>query len=410
VLIVEPQRALSEMLASMLRAKWGGEVVIAASQREAQDLLDARGSDFIAAICSLSLPDAPLGGAIELANRHGISPIALTSTVTKEVRDLAAQGHIVDYVLKKGVDSYDYVVQLIGRLHRNADTKVLVADDSQTSRDTIKRMLGVQRLNVVTADNGAEALTMLDKHPDTKLVLVDYNMPKVDGFEFLMQARRRIGKDRLSIIGISGENRAEVSAQFLKHGANDFISKPYSYEEMTCRVNQNLEMLEMLESMQNLAHRDFLTGIYNRRYFFSSGNDALRQARLNNCPVYVAMLDIDHFKQVNDTYGHDCGDLVLKCVAESIQKHFPHDLVARIGGEEFAVLVTNVDATSVRAQLEKLRQTLAATVVSTPAKDVAVTISLGGCDAHEGSLDEMLKAADGKLYQAKLAGRNRLMA
>jgi diguanylate cyclase (GGDEF)-like protein len=409
VLLIEDQRSLSEMLASMLRAKWGCDVFIAASLGEARELLAEHGSQFMAAVCDLNLPDAPFGEAIDLVNQHQIPAIALTGTISPDVRNLASQGSIVDYVLKKGMVSYEYVVQLVGRLHRNASLKVLVADDSAASREVIKRMLGVQRLNVLLAQNGAEALYLLNQHPDIKLVLVDYNMPKVDGFEFVMQARRNMGKDRLSIIGISGENRADVSAQFLKHGANDFISKPYSYEEMTCRVNQNLEMLELVESMQTLANRDYLTGLWNRRYFFDQGNAAHKRGQKQGSPLFVAMMDIDHFKQINDTYGHSYGDQVLKHVADCIRLHFPDDLVARLGGEEFAVLFTGADVAVARQRLEAFRSQLASRATPSAPGGAAVTISLGGCDLPHSSLDDMLKVADQHLYQAKQNGRNQLV-
>ena len=411
VLLIEDQRSLSVMLASMLRTTWGCEVIMAASLAEARQALEANGTRFIAAVCDLNLPDAPYGECIDLVNQYHIPVIALTATITESVRKLASQGAIVDYVLKKGVVSYEYVVQLIGRLNRNASIKVLVADDSPASREVIKRMLEVQKFNVFLASNGAEALAMLHQHPDTKLVLVDYNMPGIDGFEFVLQARQQLGKDRLSIIGISGENRADISAQFLKHGANDFISKPYSYEEMTCRVNQNLEMLELVESLQNLANRDFLTGLFNRRHFFDQGGTAYRQALKKNKPVFVTMMDIDFFKRVNDTYGHSCGDQVLKYFAECLKRHFPHDLIARVGGEEFAALFVGEAASSARQRLNEFRAQLCALPLRLPpdAQELTVSVSLGGCEINQPGLNEALKAADQNLYQAKQTGRNRLV-
>ena len=410
VLIVEDQRSLAEMLGSMLRNLCGCETMIAASYARAQQLLSEPGRTFLAAICDVNLPDAPYGEAIDLVSRHAMPVVALTGTITAEVRSMMRQGTIVDYVLKKGVVSYEYVAQLVRRLQRNRSVKVVVADDSQASRDVLQRMLHIQGLTVLTAENGAEAIALLAQHPDTRLVLVDYNMPKVDDFEFVLQARRMMGKDRLAIIGISGEDRPDVSAQFLKHGANDFISKPYSYEEMTCRINQNLEMLELVESLHHMATRDYLTDLNNRRTFFDRGEALLRQAQAGQQTVGIAMMDIDHFKRINDEHGHQQGDLVLQAVAAELLHHFPHDLVARLGGEEFAVLFTGpASEDALRARLESFRELLPAAIAARCPQVGATTVSLGLCCAANTGLSELLHAADKRLYQAKAQGRNRLV-
>jgi diguanylate cyclase (GGDEF)-like protein len=410
VLIVEDQRSLAEMLASMLRSHCGCETVTAASYAQAQQTLAERPSDFLAAICDVNLPDAPYGEVIDLVSQHAMPVVALTGTITADVRNMMRHGTIVDYVLKKGVVSYEYVTQLVRRLQRNRNVKVVVADDSLASRDILQRMLHIQGLTVLTAENGAEAIQMLEQHPDTRLVLVDYNMPKVDGFEFVLQARRMLGKDRLAIIGISGEDRPDVSAQFLKHGANDFISKPYSYEEMTCRINQNLEMLELVESLHHMATRDFLTDLNNRRTFFDRGEALLRQAQAGQQTVGIAMMDIDHFKRINDAHGHQQGDLVLEAMATELRRHFPQDLVARLGGEEFAVLFAGqVDETTLRERLECFRELLPAAIATHCPQVGTTTVSIGLCCAANTSLSDLMHAADKRLYQAKAQGRNLLV-
>lgn len=408
VLIVEDQRALSEMLASMLQARWGYTARIAATMAEARQLLDTRGDEFFAAVCDVNLPDAPYGEVIDLVAKHHIPAIALTGTISNDIRDMMTQGHIVDYVLKKGMPSYEYVVQWVGRLHRNSGIKVLVADDSPSSLEVIRHMLGMQGLQIQVAHNGQEALAVLTAQPDIKLVLVDYNMPLVDGYEFVMEARRMMGKERLAIIGISGDNRADISAQFLKHGANDFISKPYSFEEMTCRVNQNLEMLELLDSLNKLASKDHLTGLHNRRYFFEQGQAQFQSACKNALPVAAAMLDIDHFKSINDRFGHAFGDQVIQQVAQSLEKHFPDMLIARIGGEEFAILATGDAVLDIRTRLENFRARLPINTGALAPAFIATTASIGVHTQSDTDLNALLQAADQRLYEAKANGRNRL--
>lgn len=408
VLIVEDQRALSEMLAGMLQARWGYTARVAGTMAEARQLLETLGDTFFAAVCDVNLPDAPYGEVIDLVAKHHIPTIALTGTITNDIRGLMAQGHIVDYVLKKGMPSYEYVVQWVGRLHRNSGIKVLVADDSPSSLEIIRRMLGMQGLHILVAHNGQEALAVLAAQPDIKLVLVDYNMPLVDGYEFVMEARRLMGKERLAIIGISGENRADISAQFLKHGANDFISKPYSFEEMTCRVNQNLEMLELLDSLHKLASKDHLTGLHNRRHFFEQGQTQFVQARKNGLPVAAAMLDIDYFKSINDRFGHGFGDQIIQQVGTSLEKHFPDMLIARIGGEEFAILATGDAVSDIRTRLENFRARLSFHTSAMAPAFVATTVSIGLHTDNAADLNALLLAADKRLYEAKANGRNRL--
>jgi diguanylate cyclase (GGDEF)-like protein len=408
VLIVEDQRALSEMLASLLKAAWQCPALIASNFAEARQLLDTRSDEIFAAVCDVNLPDAPYGEVIDIVAAQHIPAIALTGTITHDIRQMMMQGLIVDYVLKKGLPSFEYVVQWVGRLLRNTGLKVLVADDSPSSLEIIRRMLGMQGLSVQVAHNGREALSILQAQTDIKLVLVDYNMPLVDGFEFVMEARRMMGKERLSIIGISGEDHSDISARFLKHGANDFISKPYSFEEMTCRVNQNLEMLELMDNLHHLANVDELTGLSNRRFFFEQGQALHHQAHKEGQPVVVAMLDIDHFKSINDQYGHAHGDKVIRHVASCLLKHFPDTLVARIGGEEFAMICDQQGLPAMRERLETFRELLPRHSSEDAPAGVPISISIGVHGGHHPDMNALLHAADKRLYEAKAKGRNRL--
>jgi len=290
-------------------------VHVAHSLAEARTLL-AAGSGYLAALCDLNLPDAEHGEVIDLVVRAGIPAIALTAVFGDELRESILKKGVVDYVLKDSINAYGYVCDLIGRLSRNRAIEVLVVDDSLSIRALLKQSLEMYGLRVHIARDGEEGLAVLHAHPGIRVMLVDYYMPGMDGFQLTIEARKTHGKDRLAIIGLSGSDDPMFSARFLKNGANDFIHKPFHYEEAICRVNQNLDVLELIEVAQNAANRDFLTGLYNRRYFFHEGRDRFEAARAAGQPVATAMLDIDHFKQVNDQHGHDCGDLALKAVAQ----------------------------------------------------------------------------------------------
>jgi diguanylate cyclase (GGDEF)-like protein len=295
----------------------------------------------------------------------------------------------------------------VGRLFRNVHTKILLIDDSDTFCAMVKGMLLIQGLQVVTASDGVEGLKLLGQQRDIKLVLLDYEMPNMNGFDFLSRVRRKLGKDRLAVIGMAGSRNARMSAQFLKLGANDFIEKPFTYEELICRVSQNLEMQENIEAMRHLAYHDYLTGMLNRRAFFEQAEIQFDENLKSGKLQAVAMIDIDFFKKINDRYGHEGGDVALKHFAVLLGDHFKDDLVARVGGEEFSLLIS--DAENATAQCEAFRQCVEKSSVKFGEVVITFTISIGIASQPQSTLDDMLKKADGNLYRAKETGRNRIV-
>lgn len=316
---------------------------------------------------------------------------------------------VIDYVLKDSINAYEYIVDLVGRLYRNTRIKVLVIDDSPSFRDILRHMLSKQCLQVVAAVDGIEGLEYLEQQRDIKLVLVDHEMPNMDGFAFVAAVRRKLGKDRLAMIGISGSENKRLSAQFLKLGANDFISKPFTYEELICRVSQNLEMQESIETVRYAAYHDYLTGLFNRRYFFEQGGRLHAEAIKVGKPLVAAVVDIDFFKKINDTYGHGCGDVVLKHISALLDEHFGNDLVARIGGEEFALLFSDAGKASERCEAFRLHVAQSPVISGDAVIHFTVSIGIARQPKASPGLDATLKLADDNLYQAKESGRNRII-
>jgi len=168
-------------------------------------------------------------------------------------------------------------------------------------------------------------------------------------------------------------------------------------------------MLDMMERLTDLATKDALTGIHNRRFFFDAGDTLFASAKRDQVTLTAAMLDIDLFKQINDTHGHDAGDAVLKKIAGIMRaKCRQTDLVARFGGEEFAILAVNMDESAATAFFESLRAAIEAEKISHRGKNLKVTVSIGVCRGAGNTLSAMIKAADEMLYKAKKAGRNRI--
>jgi diguanylate cyclase (GGDEF)-like protein len=246
-------------------------------------------------------------------------------------------------------------------------------------------------------------------HPDIKLVITDYNMQEMDSFELIQQLRIRHPKDQLAIIGLSSSEEARLSAQLLKSGANDFIGKPFSYEELLCRVNQNLDYLDHIQDIRDAANRDYLTKLHNRRYFFNEGKLLHQKALFQETPLSLAMIDIDHFKKINDRYGHEAGDTALKHMADLLRGELSDDLVTRFGGEEFCILSTT-DSANTYKRFDEFRRKVADSLVHEDNYQFRFSVSIGVSSVQDEKLDASIHATDPNLYRVKERGRNQVIS
>jgi diguanylate cyclase (GGDEF)-like protein len=408
VLVVEDSRSAATLIVRKLE-KAGYKPVWAMSYRAAKEILDTASEQFAASLLDISLPDAPNGEIVDLMVSRGIPAIVFTASFSDEMQDTIWSRKIVDYVVKEGAYNIEYVISLIRRLELNRSIKVLVVDDSSVSRKIVRDFLEVHRYQVLEASDGKEALEILDAERGIKMIITDFSMPNMDGFELTGQVRCKYSKEELAIIGISAHGNPKMSARFIKNGANDFLDKPFSGDQFYCRITQNVEMLEQFETIRNASRKDFLTGLYNRRFFFESGEKMFAMCQRQNLAPVVAMIDIDHFKKINDTHGHDAGDAVLKTIAGIINARFREsDIVARMGGEEFCVLAPDMRDGNAARVFDSVRRLVDAMEVDVSGQKVKVTISIGICAAPCATLEDMLKEADHKLYDAKNKGRNRV--
>jgi diguanylate cyclase (GGDEF)-like protein len=200
-----------------------------------------------------------------------------------------------------------------------------------------------------------------------------------------------------------------LSASFLKAGASDFVYRPFVAEELQCRIANNVETLTQLKQLRAAAACDYLTGLYNRRYFYDSGPKVVNQCLRQKAVSSVAILDIDHFKRLNDTYGHEIGDKVLIAVAARLATIFEgsDNLLSRLGGEEFAILFPMMDSHAATKLCDEVRSDLSRLKVSADDEELSVTVSIGVAEiAGYESFENYLNAADQFLYMAKHKGRN----
>ncbi len=410
ILLVDDDIIVTKLVTLSLTKKLGIICESAHSFAEGKAMLDRNPQEYELAIVDFNLPDARDGEMIDYSISRGVPTLVLTASYDADTRDRVLAKKIVDYIVKRDIKELDYLESVVRRLLNNRLVKTLVVDDSTVYRESMVQLLESQLLVVFQASNGQEALRVIDQHPDIRLVMTDYTMPKMDGLELLIQLRKHYKKDSMSIIIASGLGGASVIPQFLKAGANDYLLKPFSTEEFVCRINANLENLQMIQTLKDHAQTDPLTGLYNRRYLFEACATLHATARRSNFALYAILLDIDHFKNINDTYGHEAGDHILKLVADTLRGYFRRktDVVARYGGEEFCMVSSFESPEKVPAFVEELRSVIAEIVMPYGHYELSVTVSIGVAMAKTATFEELIKLADDMLYQAKEQGRDRV--
>lgn len=408
VLVVEDTSFFASIIKTKLETALGLDVTVARDMKQAMEFADTVKDDYLA-LLDLNLPDAPNGEIVPYFTQQKIPSIVFTGTYNEQKRDQILSSGAIDYIVKDNPASFDYLISLVQRVIKNQHIKVMVVDDSRVSRHLIGDICRRFQLSVVEAANGKEALKLIKEHGlDIRLIITDYSMPEMDGFELIRQLRGKYTKNQMAIIGLSASSQKGITSKFIKNGANDFLQKPFETEEFLVRVQQNLDQLDHVEELEFAATRDFLTGLYNRRYFFMNAIETVTQCHKKKKPLTAIMFDIDKFKSVNDTYGHDAGDIVLKAFAAHLQEHITeNDLLARLGGEEFAILSLDNDLKLLEKRLKKMLQSIANATIDIPEYQLKITTSIGISCIQSGSIDQMLNDADEMLYLAKENGRNR---
>jgi len=406
LLIVEDSHALAKIIAIKISRSLDLKIDIARTMQEAKELTDK--SHYLLALLDLHLPDAEGVEIVDYFIDKNIPSIIMTASVDQELQKNISKKKIIDYVLKDRAESIDYMIATINRVIKNKSHTILIVDDSEVYRRQMKSILSTQLINTITAHDGLEALEIMRNNYDITMVITDYHMPKVDGLELALTLRKEHKKDRLPIIGVSTDKESSVT--FLKYGVNDFVRKPFFKEELSTRVNNTLDALENVQLLHNFANTDFLTQVSNRKHFYHEMGMYYNKAKKDKTPFALAMIDIDFFKQVNDTYGHDVGDDVIKILAKTIKDNIKgRDIVARFGGEEFCVVLKDIDAIPALKFFESLREKVATIRITVDEeKEISFAISMGVSTTYYDSLEEMVINSDRHLYEAKRNGRNKI--
>ncbi len=300
---------------------------------------------------------------------------------------------------------------------------ILIAEDDPVSRLLLEKTLVKAGYEVASVTNGREALESFSKkfYP---IVLTDWMMPEMDGLQLCNAIRKNISTGYVFIFLLTARGSTDDMVAGLEAGADDYLTKPFNRAELIARLKTATRILDLEKSLKDaneeiriLSITDPLTKCYNRTYMDEQLPKELKRAIRYNHPISLVMIDIDHFKRVNDTYGHQAGDEILKELVRSINRSIRSDVdwVARYGGEEFLVVFPETDFKRAEALAERLRRAISQKIVQFKEEEIRITASFGvsgftsSTSLKEISHETMIGLADKSLYQAKEEGRNRVI-
>jgi two-component system, cell cycle response regulator len=285
-----------------------------------------------------------------------------------------------------------------------AGMRIVVVDPSRTVLKAVSKLLESDRHTVTAFVDAGEALDFIKSDRDVNVLITSVELSPMSGIELCCQTRLLGGHDRaIYIILMSSNFEEQHLITALDSGADEFIRKPPVCEELYARLRSAERMLRLQSELIRLASIDPLTGVFNRRAFFE------RAGRVRQMPFAAIMFDVDHFKDINDSCGHDVGDQVLRSIGCKASSQ--NGIVGRLGGEEFAIVLEGADLEGAAAFAEDLRTRLGELSFTTTHGKRSVTCSLGVAEARPGeNIDQLLKRADAALYEAKDMGRDRVVA
>jgi two-component system, cell cycle response regulator len=295
---------------------------------------------------------------------------------------------------------------------------ILLAEDSAVYQRLIESHLKEWGFDFVSAKDGREAWKLLTQKDAPRLALLDWVLPEVDGVELCKRLRGRSENDHYTYtILLTAKTRKKEMLEAMDAGADDFLAKPFDPLELKARLVVGRRIVELQQKLvsANYALRfaachDFLTGIWNRGEIIAFLHRELSRAKRDGTPIGIVLVDVDHFKKINDQHGHETGDSVLKEVAKRLTSSLrEYDGVGRYGGEEFLMIIPGCDLATTVRRANQIRELVSKTPIATFNGGMNVTVSMGATVAESALNPEpLLRSADTALYRAKSGGRNRV--
>ncbi len=299
--------------------------------------------------------------------------------------------------------------------------KILIAEDDAVSRRILEAYLRKWGHDVVVAKDGAEAWHQFQRDDAPRLAVLDWMMPELDGLEVCQKIRAREHAPFTYVLLLTAKGETDDIVTALDSGADDYLTKPYNAMELRSRIGAGeriVRLHEQLESanaaLKRLAQTDFLTQVFNRSAIVHRLEEELSRSARSKAPLAVYLLDVDHFKLINDNFGHAAGDQVLIEVARRLKEQSRnYDVTGRYGGEEFVIIAPGPKRMEMELIGERIRTSISDALFQSGTSELSVTVSVGGIWIGPGaspSVDVVLNRADELLYEAKRTGRNRVVA
>jgi diguanylate cyclase (GGDEF)-like protein len=292
--------------------------------------------------------------------------------------------------------------------------KVLIAEDEAITRSVLEANLREWGYEVTAVTDGSEALDIIQQPESPSIVITDWMMPRMDGLTLCRNIRTMEKSQYIYLIILTAKGEKKDIIEGLEAGADDYLSKPFNRDELRYRTRIGERIINLERRIMEMANTDPLTGLPNRRAFMQRMEQELARAQRENNPLSVVLADVDHFKNINDTYGHQIGDLVLQRFVHQLKNSArPYDFPGRYGGEEFLFCFPGVDGTQATNVAERMRGRVEEMeiMLNDDPRSIRITASFGTASYTSRSkenLDSLIKRADDALYQAKKKGRNRV--
>lgn len=417
-LIVEPSRTVAYTLSGLF-GKYGLESRVARNGAEGLEMLAQRKADLLCFAFELTDMDGIEFFVSAKAQKlvHHQPGLMFASTQRRAVLNRALMAGVTECFSKRDLVQLEQFVERFSFSNQvRVSGRVLLVEDSASTAMFYRQILERMGLQIEHCKSAEEALELIATNR-FDLVVTDYVLAGAKtGFSVIRAVRESLGKSALTpILAISSFDDMARKVEILRNGANDFVSKPVVAEELEVRVSNMLKLQKLMrrlesqhEMMKDIAMRDPLTSLYNRHYLNEISPGLIADAHDGEHALSLMVIDVDHFKQINDTQGHKRGDEVLQQIAKSLHSVCrSDDLVARIGGEEFVIVLPGVGLAEAALRGEAMRARIAA--LEQPGGG-AVTASIGVAALRRGeSYDELFHRADASMYRAKQTGRNRVV-
>lgn len=425
ILVVDGSAVTRTLLSRILQEELD-DIEVTAVESGAAAIAAMNSVKFELITTALLLPDMDgltLSRNIRKSENHNYTPVIVVSgdADSRLLREGFEAG-VTDYFDKsQGYKAFGSFIRSFIQRNTGLVGHILFVEDSKTAATVTCKLLekqGLKVTHVTTAEEGLELLQQgehEDGHNDFDLVITDfYLMGKLTGGDLLHAIRAKLhhSQQELPVLVLTSTEDQQTQVEVFHAGANDFVSKPIIEEVMLARVRALLlikhqydALKDQTEKMRLIAATDSLTGVRSKRYLVDNGEEFIKDPQ--HQPVWAMLIDLDHFKQINDTLGHITGDHVLAEMGSKLNESFPNDMVVRFGGEEFCILFTEPDYEKAVRCAENLRKEI--TELKPAGVDVTVSIGLCSSEDHPNlPLTRFLNLADKALYLAKESGRNQV--